>query len=835
MNLFKLAIAFAFVGNALLGSLVVATSWRRAAARGFGVLSLLIAYYLACFWGGANAYTPESAEFWIRMCNTAGLMLPLGFEILRHSIVSGKTVFRGNRYLMRWVLFMMPFAALCFTRFFMISASLPSGTGTVSVPNYGPGFLLYPLYFIVSTGCFIRRFVKDLRESTGVRSLELQFVALGTGSILVYGIVLLLLTMITGTIESARFLPVGIIFLDAFIAYGIATRRIMGVSYVMQRVTAYATLAVYLGVGYSLCWKVVDVTTHLMGIVERFPYAHFIATIVIALSLVPAKGWSQSFARLLFISSPTTSIDDTIEKANHLLQFVTHTDVLFEQFSRVIVQDLRTGPVTVLIANAASGRYEQNYPAVSSNGGGLAIDEDSVLAKSLVASRDPMVLDFLDRARSGIGVTEVGKAMSDLSVAVAIGIHTREGLAGIVLLGERVSGRVYDAIEQRALQLISDQLGVALENAQLYTALQDSNIYNDLIVNSLVSGLIATDPDGRVTVMNQKAQEITGIDAERVSDSSASDLPEPLAAIFADTISNGAKIRDRDVVIATKDGEEVPVRISTSVFYGHEGIARGALALISDMTELRKLEEQVRRKDRLSSLGTLSAGMAHEIKNPLVSIKTFTQLLPDRYNDEEFRSTFFDLIGREITRIDSIVNRLLRFARPAKASLHLMNVQGALNESLQLMHEQAKSRNVALRTDFSADASSIKGDSELLKQAFINFFLNSIEAMPRGGELLVKTECRPSAHGSMFEPEVAADEVLSVVISDTGIGMRPDDVKHVFDPFFTKKSNGTGLGLSVAHSILQEHNAAIHVESRLGEGTTFSIMFPVARREGVAA
>ncbi|MDP6848449.1 MAG: hypothetical protein QGI24_06640, partial [Kiritimatiellia bacterium] len=524
MNLFKIAIALAFLGNAALGSLVFATSWRRSAARGFGVMSLLLAFWLGCLWGGATANSAKSAEFWIRMSNIAGMLIPLGFEILRHSIVSGKSVFKGNRGLVYWIAFMLPFAVLCFTRFFMHSASLPVGSATVNVPHYGPGFLIYPVYFIVSTGCFIRRFIKDLRGTTGVSSIELQFVAVGTGSVLLYGIALLLLTMVTGIIETARFLPVAIIFLDGFVAYGIATRRIMGVSYVMQRITAYATLAVYLGVGYSIWWAAVDLSVNFIGVPGQFPYAHLVATLVVALSLVPAKGWAQKFAQRLFISSQTTSIDDTIEKASRILQFVTHMDALLEQFSRVIVQDLRTGPVTILLSNSGSGCYGQHYPQTSNNGA-VNLAEDSVLIKSLQDTRDPMVLDLLDRTRSGSAVTEIAEAMSNLSAAVAVGIHTREGLAGILLLGERVSGRIYDAMEQRALHLISDQLGVALENAQLYTALQDSKIYNDLIVDSLVSGLIATDPDGRITVMNQKAQEITGVHIDNMSDMTVSGLP----------------------------------------------------------------------------------------------------------------------------------------------------------------------------------------------------------------------------------------------------------------------------------------------------------------------
>jgi two-component system nitrogen regulation sensor histidine kinase GlnL len=292
-------------------------------------------------------------------------------------------------------------------------------------------------------------------------------------------------------------------------------------------------------------------------------------------------------------------------------------------------------------------------------------------------------------------------------------------------------------------------------------------------------------------------------------------------------------IHDRDTAIPHKDQETTPVRVSSSVIRGHRGDLRGALLLVSDMTTIKRLEDQVRRTDRLSSLGTLSAGMAHEIKNPLVTIKTFTQLLPERHDDEEFRETFFNLIGSEVTRIDSIVNRLLGFARPAKPEFLVMSLHSAIEDSLQLVQEQAKSKGIELIREFAPDGDLVNGDGELLKQAFVNFFLNAVESMDEGGHLVVSTE-----RVEPLVPNVGAPNHgphMHVSIRDSGGGIREEDVNHVFDPFFTTKTSGTGLGLSVAHGILQEHKVGIDVDSQIGVGTTFHLTFPLMATEEAAA
>jgi signal transduction histidine kinase len=308
--------------------------------------------------------------------------------------------------------------------------------------------------------------------------------------------------------------------------------------------------------------------------------------------------------------------------------------------------------------------------------------------------------------------------------------------------------------------------------------------------------------------------------------------------LVRETLKSGERQEGRELILPSGEHNAV-VRASSSIFHGQQGEMLGALVVLTDITALKRLELQIRRSDRLASLGTLSAGMAHEIKNPLVSIKTFAQLLPERYQDSDFRETFSNLIGHEIDRIDSLVNQLLRFARPAKPVLAPMHVHDVLEKSLQLVGHRLYQREIKLTRSWEANVDTIRADADQLEQVFLNFFLNAMEAMKRGGELRVETEIRAASEWvAAISGTNGGDthEVLRVTIRDNGEGIRDEDIAHVFDPFFTTKDYGTGLGLSVVHGIIQEHGGQIEVESELEKGTAFHILLPLVRfAQGVAA
>ncbi|HEY2101982.1 MAG TPA: ATP-binding protein, partial [Chthoniobacterales bacterium] len=359
---------------------------------------------------------------------------------------------------------------------------------------------------------------------------------------------------------------------------------------------------------------------------------------------------------------------------------------------------------------------------------------------------------------------------------------------------------------------------------------QNAKIYNEILLQNLTTGVIAADADGHISVFNREAEKITGLSAKTMLGKTIFDLPSSLCEVVQATLTSRERQEDREIYLRSASGG-VYARASSSTFHGQDRQLLGALAVITDITALKRLELQIRRSDRLASLGTLSAGMAHEIKNPLVSIKTFAQLLPERYSDSDFRETFSNLIVHETDRIDSLVNQLLRFARPAKPLLRPMHVHEVLEKTLLLVQHRLYQKEIKLTRSWDAEVDTTRADADQLEQVFLNFFLNAMDAMRRGGELTVATQIR-SGDPLVSQLSVAgedAHEALCISIRDTGDGIRAEDIPHVFDPFFTTKDYGTGLGLSVVHGIIEEHGGQIEVESELSKGTAFHIFLPLVR------
>jgi signal transduction histidine kinase len=233
--------------------------------------------------------------------------------------------------------------------------------------------------------------------------------------------------------------------------------------------------------------------------------------------------------------------------------------------------------------------------------------------------------------------------------------------------------------------------------------------------------------------------------------------------------------------------------------------------------DLRQSQNLIRRADRLSSLGVLTAGLAHEIRNPLVAIRTFTQLLPERYEDREFREEFQVIALREVDRICGLVNDLLSFARPSTHHVTSEDVNEVLESIIRILETQAKERGVQIDRRLLPDLPKIWIDKEQLKQVFMNVILNAIESMEGGGAVVIATR--------LFQKD--SEQFVEVGVRDTGVGIPEEDLENIFNPFFTTKKNGSGLGLSISNQIIQEHRGYMLVESKPGEGTTFLIHLAV--------
>jgi signal transduction histidine kinase len=236
--------------------------------------------------------------------------------------------------------------------------------------------------------------------------------------------------------------------------------------------------------------------------------------------------------------------------------------------------------------------------------------------------------------------------------------------------------------------------------------------------------------------------------------------------------------------------------------------------------ELKRSRSQMQRADRLASLGTLTAALAHEIRNPLVAIKTFTQLLPERFDDEEFRNHFLHIVSGEVDRISSLINELLEFARPSDPKVEAEDVHPILDSIILLVSTGTKKKQIHISKAFSANLPRIPIDREQIKQVFLNILINAIDATPENGEIVVKTRPYIKSGGEPY---------VQIEFTDTGCGIPPEHLENIFNPFFTTKHKGSGLGLSISSQIIQEHQGYIDVQSRLDAGSSFYVNLPLHR------
>ncbi|PYJ43213.1 MAG: hypothetical protein DME86_03580 [Verrucomicrobia bacterium] len=824
----------AIVIQLVLGLAVFQANPRRKSNQCFLLLSLFIVMWLGSLYSVLSARSTEAAALYIRQASAAAALILTAANLLRLSIQKQDRSWGGIlRDSWLWLIAALAIATFCQTKFFLQGARFSQPAGALialPVPVYGNASVVYVFYFVIAGLAVIINYARDARQATGLRRAEFAFIL--TGAVATLGTVLVAFSL-GFFLDRSRlvwFAPFRILLFSLIVAYGIATQKIMDVGFFLRRAMSYALLTAYVLALYGLVWWLVFAVFGPLVPASARSVAHITAAVMVAFAMASARGVSQKLVDRLFVGTRGLDFRATVQKATAILESVTTLPDLLRRFASTIAEAVGTDNVAIFLEDRKG--FVRRYS--SFNGSALdlrlEISADGPLITWLKNHREPLILDELHRRRATAATTAIRKRLEELGVAAALGIFSREHLVGVMLLGPRLSGRIYGSVEQDALQILCGQLAVAIENAELFTEVQNAKIYNEILLQNLTTGVIAADADGGISVFNREAEKITGLDAKATLEKTIRDLPGSLCAILETTLQSGERQEDREIYLRSSSGV-VYARASSSTFHSQDRQLLGALIVITDITHLKRLELQIRRSDRLASLGTLSAGMAHEIKNPLVSIKTFAQLLPERYSESDFRETFSNLIVHEINRIDSLVNQLLRFARPAKPFLRPMRVHEILDKTLLLIQHRLYQKEIKLTKSWEADIDTTRADADQLEQVFLNFFLNAMDAMRQGGELTVTTKIRS---GDVLVSQLSAEdeeatEALCISIRDTGDGIRAEDIPHVFDPFFTTKDYGTGLGLSVVHGIIEEHCGQIEVESELSKGTVFHILLPLVR------
>ena len=393
-------------------------------------------------------------------------------------------------------------------------------------------------------------------------------------------------------------------------------------------------------------------------------------------------------------------------------------------------------------------------------------------------------------------------------------------------------GRLAAAFNHMAGQLRQQRGALEDANAELrrrFEELADLKTYTDNVLASLTTGIVTVDLDGRVVTLNPAAELMTGFFAGEVGGRYCTEVfaatPE-LGEMLMETIATRTALPGIAVTLHRRNGRVVPVELSTAPLKGVEGKDLGVIAVFRDVTVVRELEQRLRRSDRLAALGSLAAGLAHEIKNPLTSLLTFSRHLERKFDDEQFRRKFQSVVPRELERINGIVERLLELARPSRLQFTPVRLPALLDRVLELYANQVEVKGVRVVRHFAQDVAPVWGDQEALYQAFVNLVANALDAMEAGGRLTLRL-----GWGDADEVFVAArrgaHRRVKIEVQDTGAGIPPSAADRIFNPFFSTKEGGTGLGLALTHKIVEDHGGAIDFRSVPGAGTTFRIVLPL--------
>jgi two-component system NtrC family sensor kinase len=421
-------------------------------------------------------------------------------------------------------------------------------------------------------------------------------------------------------------------------------------------------------------------------------------------------------------------------------------------------------------------------------------------------------------------------AIARLDLNYYIPCRAQQKTVAVLGLGKTTKGDYLSSEDIELLETLGGYLGIAIQNGRLYASLQQKvaeyerlKDFNENIVESINVGVMALDMEDRIESWNAQMEVMYAMPRWQT-------LTQPVRGVFpAEFVEEFYRVRQNPGInnlykfrLQTPAGETRTVNVAIAPLVTRKFQVIGRLVIMDDITERVELEGQLSQADKLSSIGLLAAGVAHEVNTPLAVISSYTQMLAKQLQGDPQKSGLLDKITRQTFRASEIVNNLLNFSRTSGTEFGDVDVNKVILDTLALLEHQFKIAKVQVHSDLTAGISPIQGNPGRLQQVFLNLFLNAKDAMPGGGRIEVAT-----SNGDM----------VSVRVSDTGSGIAPEHIQRIYDPFFTTKTapkegqnRGTGLGLSVTYGIIQEHAGKIRVESNPGSGTTFALDFPLSRK-----
>jgi len=700
----------------------------------------------------------------------------------------------------------------------LIAEDTTSSNGILKLV-YGPLHPAFATYFILCVGYSLFVLVRKLRLLKGAHAIQVRYLFLGslvtaTGATVTN----LLIPLVFGVSHFGQYGPLFSFVMIAMVAHAIIRHRFMDIRLVIRKGVVYAVAFVVAG-------------TILTGLIVSsnilFPEEHwrlareiFLGLVVAALFHPLKRRIQDAFDRYLYRAS--YNYQRTIREASRVMTTMLDLPSLLAHVSDVVATTICPETVSIYLRDRRGSDYRQTMTRCLIENGPIEqpaiVSGRSFFVALLHREQTYLLRDDLRRRDLDSETRAALEELAGMKGDLALPLLKEDQVTGFVLLGPKRSGDPYFSEDLDLLSTLASQVAIAVTNAQLYAEVVLVNEYVQNILKTMESGVTAASVDGSVTLFNSEAERLTGLAAPDVRSGPVDRLPSALADLIRVTLTDGVPRLQVERTLAQTDGREIPVVCSTSSFADVQGQTVGAVLVFSDLTRIKELESEKRRAERLASFEAMTRGIAHEIKNPLVAIKTFAHLLPMKFGDKDFREHFSRVAVREIDRIDGLVERLRVLAAPAKA-MRPLDVREPIEETLDLLRGEFEERRISATRAYDERIPPVAGDHAQLNQLFLNLFLNAVEAMEPGGVLTIRLKTQGMGDAS----------TLLVEVADTGCGIPDELLNKVFDPFFSTKSRGTGLGLAICRGIADAHRATIRAENTPGaRGTTISLTFPVA-------
>jgi PAS domain S-box-containing protein len=696
-----------------------------------------------------------------------------------------------------------------------------------AVRFYKTAFIHFVAALVISAFLLIRRFI--VSKNTVARQ-QLKWVVWGSALAiapftLLYGVGYVLGADTAGQLTDVAVLP--LILIPLSFGYSVVRYRLMDVELVVRRAAVYAatTLAIALGIGlvvyfaglYALSGDVASTGEITLRLI--LSVAAMAAIVMIA---APVKNFLQERVDRLFYGrrydsrhslldfgrtiSANTALDPLLDSLISRLREVMNVERVV-----IFIED-KTAPSGYRVARSAGLSPDLNPPQ-----------------------------DFREMIRARSAETGIVRA-DDLEMSTENGSFVRRSLhyyvpcvirgrmVAVVGLGRSSDGALLSSEDVEILRTVSGYIGVAIENSLLYQEQQTRAAelellkeFNESIVESINVGLLAVDLGGNITRLNSAMEEIFSISRAEAVGKNVEDL---FAEDFADTLHQvlgpeGWRLSQTRQIYklhtSTRQGRSLVLNIALAPLRAETDEQTGALVVFEDVTQRLQLEEQLQQREKLSSIGLLAAGVAHEVNTPLTGVSSYTQMLLSMLSENDPKHALLLKVRRQADRATDIVTNLLNFSRTGNAAeFNQVDIHRVLDDTLQLLEPQLRRSQIEIIRDYGSDLPEVHGNSVKLQQVFTNLILNARDSISNGnGRITLKTR---------------NDEDASVMVevADNGIGIAPENVAKIYDPFFTTKGvgGGTGLGLAVTYGIVQEHSGHISVASTPGLGSTFRITLP---------